>query len=68
VVLLVGMTTKGKLENLTIRLEPETREALAAAAVLDRRKLSDMARIALADWLAERAARRAGERREGAAA
>jgi predicted transcriptional regulator len=57
------MTSKTKLENLTIRLEPETRAALERLAEADRRSVSNLLRKAIADWTAAHAT----DRRERAA-
>jgi hypothetical protein len=38
-------------DQLTIRLDPATRERLETAAEQDRRPVSNLARIVLIDWL-----------------
>ena len=43
-----------KRTPIAIRFDPAQREALDRAAAEERRTLSDMIRIVLADWLAER--------------
>jgi hypothetical protein len=59
---LAGMSTK-KLENLTIRLEPEVRVALAREAERDRRPMGNLIRNIVADWVAAHAAAQPAERR-----
>jgi predicted transcriptional regulator len=56
------MTSRTKLENLTVRLEPETREALERLAEREERPLAYLARRALRAEAARR------ERQDGAAA
>jgi hypothetical protein len=54
---------KSKCATLALRLEPELRERLEAAAEQDRRVLSNLIRNVLADWVDGHAAaaRHAGE-------
>jgi predicted transcriptional regulator len=59
---LAAMTSRTKLENLTVRLEPETREALERVAEREERPLAYLVRRALRTEAARR------ERQEGAAA
>ena len=54
-----GMTQQ-KTSKIALRVEPELRDRLEAAAELDRRPVSSMARLLIADALADR--ERQGER------
>jgi len=58
------MTTERKRprsEHITLRIEPELREAIASAADADRRPVGSLIRNVLADWVAGRVSN-AGER------
>jgi hypothetical protein len=48
--------TRTKLENVTIRLEPAVRVAIARAAERDRRAMGNLIRCIIADWVAAHAA------------
>ena len=59
----MAMLNKPKSKHLTLRLEDELHEGIAAAAQEDRRPVSNLIRNVLADWLANRSV---GERAERA--
>ena len=42
---------KTRSEHVTLRLEPELREAIEAAAEADRRPVSNLVRNILSDWV-----------------
>lgn len=50
------MRTEGRYRNLTIRLDPDLREAVESAAAADRRPLGNFIRVAIEETLARRAA------------
>jgi len=45
-------------EQLSFRIEPETRAAIERAAEQDRRPVSNLVRCIIAEWLARRSAQR----------
>jgi hypothetical protein len=47
---LAGMSAKHKTEHVVMRMEPELRAAMEAAAEADRRPISNLVRCVLADW------------------
>jgi hypothetical protein len=49
------MSTRQKTEHVVIRMEPELRAAIEAAAEQERRPISNLVRCVLADWLEQRA-------------
>ena len=57
------MAQHPKTETLKLRIEPELRAAIEAAAVQERRPTSNLVRCVLADWLDARA-EEAGEQRD----